>query len=128
MSIARDLSEAALNFKYENLPPEVIREAKRLILDALACAIGAFDAEPCRTCRDVARVYGGVGEATLIGERGKVAVASAIIANETMVRYLDFNDVLYFPKSPGKIGGAHPSDALPAALAVGEREHASGSG
>ena len=43
-----------------------------------------------------------------------------------MVRYLDFNDVLYFPKSPGKIGGAHPSDALPAALAVGEREHASG--
>ena len=43
-----------------------------------------------------------------------------------MVRYLDFNDVLYFPKSPGKIGGAHPSDALSAALAVGEREHASG--
>jgi 2-methylcitrate dehydratase len=126
MSIARDLSEAALNFKYENLPPEVVREAKRLILDALACATGAFDAEPCRTCRDVARGYGGAGEATLIGERGKVAVASAIIANETMVRYLDFNDVLYFPKSPGKIGGAHPSDSLPAALAVGEREHASG--
>ncbi len=67
-----------------------------------------------------------MGEATLIGERGKVAVSSAIIANETMVRYLDYNDVLYFPKSPGKIGGAHPSDALPAALAVGEREHASG--
>ena len=64
--------------------------------------------------------------ATLIGERDKVSVSQAMIANETMVRYLDFNDVLYFPKSPGKIGGAHPSDALPAALAVGEREHASG--
>ena len=126
MPIARDLSEAALNFKYESIPPEVIREAKRLILDALACAIGAFAAEPCRICREVAREHGGTGHATLIGERSKVSVSSAIIANETMVRYLDFNDVLYFPKSPGKIGGAHPSDALPAALAVGEREHASG--
>ena len=126
MPIARDLSEAALNFKYESIPPEVIREAKRLILDALACAIGAFAAEPCRICREVAREHGGTDDATLIGERNKVSVSSAIIANETMVRYLDFNDVLYFPKSPGKIGGAHPSDALPVALAVGEREHASG--
>ena len=104
----------------------MIRETKRLILDALACAIGAFDAEPCRICREVAREHGGAGVATLIGERDKVSVSQAIIANETMIRYLDFNDVLYFPKSPGKIGGAHPSDALPAALAVGEREHASG--
>jgi 2-methylcitrate dehydratase PrpD len=46
MPIARDLSEAALNFKYESTAPEVIREAKRLILDALACAIGAYAAEP----------------------------------------------------------------------------------
>ena len=53
-------------------------------------------------------------------------MSSAIIANETMVRYLDFNDVLYFPKSPGKIAGAHPSDALPVALAVGECQHSSG--
>ena len=126
MSIARELSEAALNIRYDNLPTEVIRETKRLILDALSCAIGAFDAEPCRICREVAREHGGAGVATLIGERDKVSVSQAIIANETMVRYLDFNDVLYFPKSPGKIGGAHPSDALPAALAVGEREHASG--
>src|SRR5882672_5491280 len=126
MSIARELSEAALNFKYETTPPDVIREAKRFILDALACALGAFEADPCRICRDVARETGGKGEATLIGEAAKVSVSSAIIANETMIRYLDYNDVLYFPKSPGKIGGAHPSDSLPAALALGERQHASG--
>ena len=55
MSIARDLSEAALNFKYETIPAEVVREIKRFMLDALACALGAFDGEPCRICRDVAR-------------------------------------------------------------------------
>ena len=45
---------------------------------------------------EVAREHGGAGVATLIGERDKVSVSQAIIANETMVRYLDFNDVLYF--------------------------------
>src|SRR4051812_10427087 len=125
MSIARELSEAALRFQYDSIPPEVTREMKRFILDALACAIGAFESDPCRICRDFARESGG-NEATLIGESSKVSVSSAIIANETMIRYLDFNDVLYFPKSPGKIAGAHPSDALPVALAVGERQHSSG--
>ena len=125
MSIARELSEAALGFQYDSIPPEVTREMKRFMLDALACAIGAFDSDPCRICRDFARESGG-NEATLIGESSKVSVSSAIIANETMIRYLDFNDVLYFPKSPGKIAGAHPSDAFPAALAVGERQHSSG--
>ena len=125
MSIARDLSEAALSLKYDSIPPEVTREMKRFIVDALACAVGAFDADPCRICRDFARESGG-NEATLIGESRKVSIASAIIANETMVRYLDFNDVLYFPKSPGKIAGAHPSDSLAVALAVGEHRRVSG--
>jgi len=126
MSIARELAEAALDIRYDAIPAEARREIKRFILDALACAIGGYGAEPCRICRDVARETSGKGEATLIGETAKVSVSSAIIANETMIRYLDFNDVLYFPKSPGKIGGAHPSDALPAALALGESRHASG--
>jgi 2-methylcitrate dehydratase len=126
MSITRDLSEAALGFTYDTIPPEVTHRMKRLILDTLACAIGAFDAEPCQILRDVAREHSGKGEATLIGETSKVSMALAISANETMVRYLDFNDVLYFPKSPGKIGGTHPSDALSSALAVGERHHSSG--
>src|SRR4029078_12180133 len=100
MSVARELSEAALNISYDNLPTEVIRETKRLILDALSCAIGAFDAEPCRICREVAREHGGAGVATLIGERDKVSVSQAIIANETMVRHLDFKHLLHFSKTP----------------------------
>ena len=65
-------------------------------------------------------------DATLIGETTKVSLSQAIIANGAMIRYLDFNDGYHFPKSPGKIGGGHPSDCLPAVFAVGERQHASG--
>src|SRR5271167_5008434 len=89
-------------------------------------AIGAFDAQPCTICRDVAREHSGRADATLIGETTKVSLSQAIIANGAMIRYLDFNDGYHFPKSPGKIGGGHPSDSLPAVFAVGERQHASG--
>ncbi|MGA8819404.1 MAG: MmgE/PrpD family protein [Xanthobacteraceae bacterium] len=126
MSVTRELSEFALGIRYDDIPAHVTHEMKRFFIDALACAIGAFDAEPCRICRDVARENSGRPDATLIGETTKVSLSSAIIANGAMVRYLDFNDGYHFPKSPGKIGGGHPSDCLPAVFAVAERQHASG--
>lgn len=119
-SIARILAEEAVAYNYEMLGGDVAHQAKRHILDTLACAIGAYAAEPCAVCRDVAKELNPAPQATLLGESSKVSLSSAIIANETMIRYLDFNDVLYFPKSPGKIGGAHPSDALAAVFALGE--------
>ena len=126
MSVTRELSEFALGIRYETIPAHVTHEMKRFFIDALACAIGAFDAEPSRICRDVAREHSGRPDATLIGETTKVSLSQAIIANGAMVRYLDFNDGYHFAKSPGKIGGGHPSDCLPAVIAVAERQHASG--
>ena len=124
--IAKLLAQEAIACRFEHLPSEAIHQAKRLLLDTLACAIGAYADEPCRIVRDIAKETQALPDATLIGETAKVSVAAAILANESMVRYLDFNDVLYFPKSPGKIGGAHPSDAIPAVLALGEKHRLSG--
>ena len=126
MSITRELSEFALDLRYEDVPAEAMREMKRFFIDALACAIGAFDSEPATICRDVAREHAGRPDATLIGETTKVSLSQAIIANGAMIRYLDFNDGYHFPKSPGKIGGGHPSDCLPAVFAVGEWRRSSG--
>ena len=125
-TMTRVLAEEAIAFSYETLAPEVRHQAKRHIVDTLACAVGAFDAEACVACRDVAKELTPLPQATLIGETQKVGLSSAIIANESMMRYLDFNDVLYFPKSPGKIGGAHPSDALAAVFAIAEWQRCSG--
>jgi 2-methylcitrate dehydratase len=125
-TMTRVLAEEAIAFEYDALASEVRHQAKRHILDTLACAVGAFDAEACIAARDVAKELTPLPQSTLIGETQKVGLSSAIIANETMIRYLDFNDVLYFAKSPGKIGGAHPSDALAAVFAVAEWQKSSG--
>ena len=125
-SITHVLAEEALECRYEALAPEVLHQAKRHILDTLACAIGAFETDSGIACRELAKDLYALPQATLIGETAKVALSAAIVANETMIRYLDFNDVLYFPKAPGKIGGSHPSDALAAVFALAEHVHAPG--
>jgi len=125
-TMTRVLAEEAIAFSYKTLAPEVSHQAKRHILDTLACAVGAFDAEACVACREVAKELTPLPQSTLIGETQKVGLSSAIVANESMIRYLDFNDVLYFPKSPGKIGGAHPSDAIAAVFALAEWQRSSG--
>lgn len=125
-SITYQLAEEALECRYETLAPEVLHQAKRHILDTLACALGAFDTDSGLACRELAKELYALPQSTLIGETAKVSLSAAIIANETMIRYLDFNDVLYFPKAPGKIGGSHPSDALAAVFALAEHLNASG--
>ena len=43
-SIAYQYARYALNLQYEMLPLEVVHQAKRCLLDALGCAIGAYKA------------------------------------------------------------------------------------
>src|SRR5262245_27067499 len=46
--IAETLAAYAVNLKYEDLPPDVIRVAKRTILDTIGCAIGGHTAGPAQ--------------------------------------------------------------------------------
>src|SRR5207253_11285990 len=86
----------------------------------MACAFGAWSAEPCR----IAGRMGGAVElregATLWGTRVRTTPDLAAFANGALVRYLDFNDT-YLAQEP-----AHPSDNIAAVLALGEAVHASG--
>ena len=126
MSISRGFAKLSLELTYDRLPAEVTREAKQFIVDSLACAVGAFHSEPGRICRQLAQELGGPPEATILGEKRRVGASAAILANEVMIRYLDYNDSLDIAKGPGDVAGTHPSGAFPAAFAVGERVGASG--
>jgi 2-methylcitrate dehydratase len=100
---------------------KVIHEVERVLLDSLACALGATDSPSVRAARDWAHRMAGRPSATLLGTGGTSSVSGAAMVNSTMVRDLDLNDT-YFSRNP-----AHSSDNLGACLAVGEVEGASAS-
>lgn len=116
-STAYQLARYALGLNYDLLPKEVIHQAKRCLLDALGCAIGAYDAPGRPICETMVKELGGVEEATVFGSGLRTSAPNATIVNSFLVRFLDANDLG---------GGGHNSDAIPAILAVSEREKANG--
>ena len=108
------LSAYAASLAYEDLPADAVHEARRRILDSVGCALGAYDAAPCRIARELAPVVQGGGGARILGNGQATSPESAAFANTAMIRYLDCNDSFVSP------GGGHPSDMLPALLAAAE--------
>src|SRR6266446_5014184 len=119
-TLAEQLADYAVGLKFEDLPAPVVREVKRRVIDSVGCALGAWNAEPCGVARRVASAFSAGRGATLLGTRHRAPPDWAAFANGCLVRYLDYNDT-YLSKEP-----AHPSDNIPAALAVAEAENASG--
>ena len=118
-NLAERLSEYVSSVRYRDLPQEVVVEAKTNVIDAFGCAIGAFDAEPVAAARRVAGAVR-VNGSTVLGTRSRTTPDLASFVNGIMVRYFDFNDT-YLSKEPG-----HPSDNIPACLAVAEAEGVGG--
>jgi 2-methylcitrate dehydratase len=116
-SISYQLARYAIALNYEMLPPEVLHQAKRCLLDALGCAIGAYDAPGRAMVEAMVKQLGGVGEATVFGSGLRTTASNATLVNSFLVRFLDYNDIG---------GGGHNSDSIPAILAVCERQKARG--
>jgi len=120
MSLSERLAEYASSLTYDDLSETVIGEAKKRMLDALGCAVGAFGEAPVKAARRLAeRGYPG-SASTILGTKKKTTPDMATFVNGGMVRYFDFNDT-YLSKEPG-----HPSDNIPACLATAEMEGRSG--
>lgn len=118
-SISRRIAEFAVSLRYEDLPAEVIHEAKRFLYDSFACAIGSMHTKDVNILHDIYRNMGGREEAHVIGFGTGLPAVNAALVNSLMIRSLDFNDI-YWKQDP-----SHPSDIIPAALAMGERVDAS---
>ncbi len=109
------LAECVAGVTMEQVPPEVLHQAKLRLLDYLGCLVGAFAEEPSKAVRRVAMGSRcGEGGATLLGTKQRCSADVACFANGMMGRYLDFND-----QYSGRTTG-HPSDVIPAALAASE--------
>ncbi|HHI03035.1 MAG TPA: MmgE/PrpD family protein [candidate division Zixibacteria bacterium] len=118
-TISRQISEFAVNLKYDDLPAEVINEVKRYLYDSIGCAFGGYHTKDVKMLYDIYSDMGGKEEATIIGYGKKMPAVNATLVNSLMIRALDFNDI-YWKEDP-----SHPSDLIPAALCVAEMVGAS---
>src|SRR5512142_3066390 len=64
--IADTLARYATQLKYEDLPHEVVRTAKRIVLDTLGCAIGGYDAGPSQIAVKIASTVTATTAATML--------------------------------------------------------------
>src|SRR5262245_27704252 len=108
------LSTYACRLTYQDLPPEVVHQVKRTLIDTIGCALGGFSAEPSAIARHLASRVNSSLPSSSLGTRDESAPDMAGFANGLMVRYLDCNDSYFSP------GGGHPSDMIPAILAMAD--------
>jgi 2-methylcitrate dehydratase len=118
--LAETLARYATGLKYEDLPEEVVREAKRYMIDSIGCGLGGFGADASQIANSLATGVSAVQGATVICSGVKTSPDLAAFANGVMIRYLDFNDG-YISR-----GAGHPSDAIAALLSAAETAGRSG--
>jgi 2-methylcitrate dehydratase len=119
-TVIEDVARWVVELRYEDLPPNVVARAKRVVFDTLGCALGAIDAAPVRLARQAIALEGGNAQATLVGIGARVACDQAAFLNGMALRYLDYND--YVALGPPH----HPSINVAPALSVAEMQRLSG--
>lgn len=126
MSIARELAKYSIGFTFQDVPPDIVHQTKRVVLDTLGCAIGGYTSEASRAIQELIKELGHPEEATVFGSGMKTSCLNAVLANGAMVRYLDYNDTAFIIQGEIYRTGYHPSEVIPPILALAERQHLSG--
>jgi 2-methylcitrate dehydratase PrpD len=114
--LARYMVEA----RSKNLPPAVALATKHRILDTLGAMISGAKLKPGEMAIRYIRGQGGVAEASVLTTDIKTSAINAAMANAMLAHADETDDVELVTKT-------HPgSSAVPAALAMAEREGSSG--
>jgi 2-methylcitrate dehydratase len=119
-TITRTISNWATGVHYEDLPPEVVHEAKRFLMDSVGCALGGAQQHDVHIAREVLTETAGSGDCRVMVTGEMWDPVSASLLNALMIRVMDYNDI-YWKQDP-----SHPSDLIPAAMAAAERAGGSG--
>lgn len=122
ITLAETLARYAAGLKYEDLPDDVVRIAKRSILDTVGCAFGGYTAGPSRIAQKLASDVRAKQSATVLFSGISTSPDLAVFANGVMIRYLDFNDAFVSLTH----GAGHPSDTIAALLTAAELKGRSG--
>jgi 2-methylcitrate dehydratase len=119
-TIVQDVARWIVALRYEDLPPDVVARAKRVLLDTLGCGLGAIKAEPVRAAQQVVALQGGNPQATVLGLGRKATCDQAAFLNAMAMRYFDYNDYIALGRPN------HASLNVAPALAIAEMQGLSG--
>ena len=122
--VTREAAAFASNLKFQDLPDEALRIAKRCVLDGLGLMVAGSD-QPCTTIvRRQSASLGRVPEASVLGaEPALMAAPLAALINGTAGHAMDWDDT-QLSVTPDRIYGllTHPTiPPLSAGLAVSEK-------
>ncbi len=124
-TIAEQLACEAKGLTFRELPPDVVHQVKRLVLDTVGVGFGGYLSEPSQIIQNLIKEIKEPTESTVFGSGLKTSCLYAALANGVMVRYLDYNDRSFLTKEARNHTGHH-SECIPPILAVGERQHSTG--
>jgi len=91
-AVSEQLGAFAAALRWEDVPPEVRSRARHLILDAVGCALAArrfgFSSTALQGILDLA----GEGESVVIGQKRRLPLRDAVLANGILAHGLDYDD------------------------------------
>jgi 2-methylcitrate dehydratase PrpD len=120
LGATRDIAEFAVNTRYEDLPADVVHEAKRDIINVLAVSLYSARDPSLQYLISMFNEEGSRPRATVWGANARTGLANAALANGYTAHLEDYDDT-HFPTV------AHPTaPSLPAAFAIAEERGASG--
>jgi len=96
MSCKKAISELLVDFfynlNYDDLPSEVVHQAKRCLLDYLGVVLGGSTTETAKKIRTFLFKFGDEAEITAIGYRRKIDIFKASLANGITSHVLELDD------------------------------------
>lgn len=118
--VTRTLARYVVQSKFEDLPANVVHEARRALLHWIGCALGGCRDEAVQCALEAFMEHAGQPRASILGRNERADIVLATFLNAMSADALGFSDThLKTVLHPGGAAG-------PAVLALAEREKASG--
>jgi 2-methylcitrate dehydratase PrpD len=133
-NVSRRIAAFVTQTRLEDLPGEVVHEAKRSLLNYVACAIAGSGEHPVETSLKVLAPFGGSGPCRIIGRRERADMLLAAYVNAASANIFDYDDThqetVIHPTAPvapalfafSEVHPRHGRDLLRAFILGGEIE------
>ena len=120
MNVTQTLARFVTTHQASALPPAVMHDATRSVLNWLGCAVGASRHDTVERALAALSPFSGPRDATVLGRTDRVDIMQAALLNGITSHTFDFDDTHL-------ASIIHPTcTALPAALALAEERDLSG--